>query len=224
MAKTKRVRVRIIRYLRDNGSSTTTDVDIHQNALVASLVRDTKEAPNVTVTAGGSSDTGSITTASGIKDLDAFLADALAATGTISVWFDTVTKLEIQAAYGGVYTDTTSSLTAPSATPTSAEAADFSTNYTGYYAYMYVRDAVAGTTTGAISAEKRSFTWEIQKNATTGAEVTTLGAAEGFILETASGDFQFDTDDVLIHSNWLLIWFLKYSGKNAWTFPKQVWV
>ena len=61
-----------------------------------------------------SSDAGSITTSSGIKDLDAFLVDAIAATGTVSVWFDTVTKLEIQSTYGGALTDTTASLTDPS--------------------------------------------------------------------------------------------------------------
>ncbi len=181
--------------LKDNGASTSTSVQIYANKLTASLVRDTKEDGSATVTTGASSDTGSITTTSGIKDLDAFLGDAKAASGTVSVWFDTVSKLETQATYGGAYTDATSSLTAPSNPPTAAEAVDFGTNYSGYYAYMYVRDAVAGTTTGAISAEKRSFTWEIQKNATTGAEVTNLGAAEGFILETASGDFTFDTGD-----------------------------
>ena len=43
--------------LKDNGTSTTTNVDIHQNALVASLVRDTKESPSATVVAGAASDT-----------------------------------------------------------------------------------------------------------------------------------------------------------------------
>ena len=33
----------------------------------------------------------------------------------LSVWFDTVTKLEIQSTYGGSYTDTTASVTAPTA-------------------------------------------------------------------------------------------------------------
>ena len=91
--------------LKDNGTDTVTDVKIYGNALVASLVRDSKEAPSATVTAGATSDTGSITTTSGIKDLDAFLTDAIAASGTISVWFDTVQKLEIQATYGGAYTE-----------------------------------------------------------------------------------------------------------------------
>ena len=128
-------------------------------------MRDTKEAPNVTVTAGGSSDTGSITTASGIKDLDAFLADALAATGTISVWFDTVTKLEIQSTYGGSYTDTTSSVTAPTAWDDTTAAANAvlrqSGTYAGIYAYMFNRDAVAGTTSGVISKERVSYAYDL---------------------------------------------------------------
>ena len=182
--------------LKDNGSSTTTDVDIHQNALVASLVRDTKEAPNVTVTAGGSSDTGSITTASGIKDLDAFLADALAATGTISVWFDTVTKLEIQSTYGGSYTDTTSSVTAPTAWDDTTAAANAvlrqSGTYAGIYAYMFNRDAVAGTTSGVISNERVSYAYDLTRNATTMVEAA-LASNEGF--EVHVNDVQVATFD-----------------------------
>ena len=178
--------------LKDNGTDTVTDVKIYGNALVASLVRDSKEAPSATVTAGATSDTGSITTTSGIKDLDAFLTDAIAASGTISVWFDTVQKLEIQATYGGAYTDTTSSLTAPSTTPTAAEAADFSTNYTGYYAYVYNRDVDAGTTTttGAISKEVQSRTYMLKPNANT-LVVPALGSGEGFSVTTGSGTYTF---------------------------------
>ena len=145
--------------LVDNGTSTATDVKIYNNALVASLVRDTKEAPSATVVAGAASDTGSITTASGIAGLDTYLTDAIAAAGTISVWLDTVTKLEKQATYGGSYTDSTSSLTAPSSTPTSAEAVDFATNYTGYYAYVYNVDASAAVTATTGARLNETFTW-----------------------------------------------------------------
>ncbi|MED5354230.1 MAG: hypothetical protein VX573_00265 [Bacteroidota bacterium] len=182
--------------LKDNGTSTTTDVDIHQNALVASLVRDTKESPSATVVAGASSDTGSITTASGIKDLDAFLADALAASGTISVWFDTVTKLEIQSTYGGSYTDTTSSVTAPTAWDDTTAAANAvlrqSGTYAGVYAYLFNRDAAAGTTTttGAISKEVQSRTWALKPNANT-LVVPALGSGEGFSVTTGSGTYTF---------------------------------
>jgi hypothetical protein len=183
--------------MKDNGTSLSTDVKIYGNALVASLVKDSKEtAATIAATGwavGGSTDSGSITTASGIKDLDAFLADAKAASGTVSVWFDTVTKLEIQSTYGGVYTDTTSSLTAPSTTPTSAEAADFSTNYTGYYAYMYNLDGVTAVTrtNGAIGNERKSYAFDLVRNATTLAETATMTSAEG--IEVFRTDIQLGT-------------------------------
>jgi len=170
--------------LKDNGTDTAVDVKIYNNALVADLVRDTKEtAATIAATGwavGGTTDTGSITTSSGIKDLDAYLTDAIAASGTVSVWFDTVTKLEIQSTYGGAYTDTTASLTDPSTTPTSAEAADFTTNYTGYYAYVYQLDPVTAVTTtdGQISNQRDTWAWDINRNAVTQAE-TALSTSEG---------------------------------------------
>jgi hypothetical protein len=186
--------------LKDNGSATTTNVDIHQNALVASLVRDTKESPSATVVAGATSDTGSITTASGIKDLDPFLADALAATGTISVWFDTVSKLEIQATYGGSYTDTTASMTAPTAWDDATAAANAvlrtSGTYAGNYAYLFNRDAATGTTTtaGVITNERKTYAFDVAtRNATTQAETTTLAGNEGlslYQLDVLLGNFK----------------------------------
>jgi hypothetical protein len=183
--------------MKDNGTDTVTDVKIYGNALVASLVRDTKEAPSATVVTGATSDTGSITTASGIKDLDAFLTDAIAATGTVSVWFDTVTKLEIQATYGGTYTDTTSSLTAPSATPTGAEAVDFSTNYTGYYAYAYADEGTASSlvTNGARSNEIISWAYDVKIANNTFTEVELGASAEGISITTAAGTTTFDEGD-----------------------------
>ena len=70
-----------------------------------------------------------------MKGLDSYLTDVAATSSVQSVWFDTVTKLEVQSTYGGVYADMTSSLptTAPART---ANATDFTTNYTGYLAYL----------------------------------------------------------------------------------------
>jgi len=182
--------------LTDNGTSLATDVKIYNNALVASLVRDTKEAPSATVVAGAASDTGSITSASGISGLDAFLTDAIAASGTISVWLDTVTKLETQATYGGSYTDSTSSLTAPSTTPTAAEAVDFGTNYTGYYAYVYNVDASAAVTatTGARLNEAFTWTFDVKRTAAAYADIN-LGTAEGFKVRYDGGTTIFDQGD-----------------------------
>ena len=186
--------------LADNGSSTTTNVDIHQNALVASLVRDTKESPSATVVAGASSDTGSITTASGIKDLDAFLTDSKAATGIVSVWFDTVTKLEIQSAYGGSYTDTTSSVTAPTAWDDTTAAANAvlrqSGTYAGVYAYMFSRDASAAvtSTTGARTFEAITWTYDVGRNAASYSEKA-LASNEGFVVAYTGGTATFKQGD-----------------------------
>jgi len=168
--------------MADNGTSTTTSVAVTGNAFVASLVRDSKETPSATVVVGAASDTGAITSASGLSTLDTFLTDALAAAGTVSVWFDTVTKLEIQATYGGTYTDTTSSLTAPTS-QSAAEAVDFSTSYTGYYAYLYNIDVAAGTTTtvGAISKQRITYAYDLNRDTTTQVE-TALTSAEGIEL------------------------------------------
>ena len=184
--------------LKDNGTSTTTNVDIHQNALVASLVRDTKEAPSATVVAGATSDTGSITTASGIKDLDAFLTDALAATGTISVWFDTVSKLEIQSAYGGSYTDTTASVTAPTAWDDTTAAANAvlrqSGTYAGVYAYLFNRDASAAVLTGARSNQYVTWAYDVGRNAATYSDKN-LEDDEGIVVSYTGGSATFKQGD-----------------------------
>jgi hypothetical protein len=187
--------------LKDNGTDTTTSVAVYNNAFVASLVRDTYETAAARAATGwavgGSTDLGSITTASGIKTLDAFLTDAIAATGTVSTWLDTVSKLEIQAAYGGVYTDTTSSLTDPSATPTGAEAVDLSTNYTGYYAYAYSDEGTASTqvTNGAVASENISWAWDVKIADNTFTEIELGAAAEGVTITTSAGSTIFDEGD-----------------------------
>ena len=185
--------------LADNGASTTTNVDIHQNALVASSVKDSKETPSATVVAGASSDTGSITTSSGIKDLDAFLTDAVAATGIVSVWFDSVTKVEKQAAYGGSYTDNTSSLTAPAAwddATAATNAVDFTSTFTGYYAYVFSRDVNGGTTTttGARANQVITYTYVTGMADNTFTD-TALLTGEGLSLTGAGGTTVFDQGD-----------------------------
>ena len=181
-------------------ADTSVDVDIHQNALVASLVRDTKESPSATVVVGASSDTGSITTASGIKDLDTYLASAKASTGIVSVWFDTVTKLEIQATYGGSYTDTTSSVTAPTSW-TDANAATnaalvSSGTYAGVYAYMFSRDASTAvtSTTGARANEYRTWVYDVGRNAASYSDKN-LATNEGFVVSYTGGSVTFKQGD-----------------------------
>jgi hypothetical protein len=186
--------------LTGNGTSTTVDVDIHQNALVASLIRDTKEATALASTAvGGSTDLGAITTTSGLKDLDTYITDAIAASGTVSVWFDSVTKLETQASYGGTYTDVTSSLVAPTSwtdTDAAGNADNFSGQYEGYYAYAFDLEGSAAktTTTGARTFEARTYAFDINRNL--GAYTDKLLAAnEGFKITYDGGNVTFKQGD-----------------------------
>jgi hypothetical protein len=187
--------------LTGNGTSTTVDVDIHQNALVASLIRDTKEATALASTAvGGTTDLGAITTTSGLKDLDAYITDAIAASGTVSVWFDTVTKLETQATYGGTYTDVTSSLVAPTAwddTTAAGNADNFDTQYEGYYAYAFQRDAssAVSSTAGARLTENRTSVFDTARTAGAYADVA-LAANEGITVVYDGGNTTFKQGDI----------------------------
>jgi hypothetical protein len=186
--------------LTGNGTSTTVNVDIHQNAIVASSIKDTKEATALAATAvGGSTDLGSITTTSGIKDLDTYLADAMAATGTVSVWFDTVTKLETQAAYGGTYTDVTSDLVAPTAwddTTARTNSDNFSGNYEGYYAYAFAFDgsSATSTTTGNRDAQTVTNAFDVGRDAASYSDKL-LAANEGLIVAYTNGTTTFKQGD-----------------------------
>ena len=154
--------------LKDNGTDTAAAVDIYDNLFVASSVKDSKEsAATIAATGwaiGGSTDTGTITSASGLSSLDVYLADALAAAGSVSVWFDSVTKLETQATYGGAYTDNTSSLPTAAFTRDAAAAVDLSTNYTGYLVYLWNVDVAAGTTvtSGVVDNEIRTYAFDVK--------------------------------------------------------------
>jgi len=179
------------------GTGTAATVTINQNAFVADSVRDTKEATTLTAAqVGTSTDTGAITTTSGLEDFDTYLAAAAADTGTVSVWFDTITKLETQAAYGGSFTDVTADITAP-ANWDSTEAVLFASPYTGYHAYFYQTDGdYTSTTIGKRDAQKLSFAYDRVRNATTLIEQQLLDDnAEGFTLVTDAGTFTFDEGD-----------------------------
>jgi hypothetical protein len=187
--------------LKDNGTDTVAPVDIYDNAFVATLVKDSMESDATRAATGwavgGSTDTGAITSASGLSTLDTYLADALASTSTVSVWFDSVTKLETQSTYGGAYTDNTASLPSAAFTRNDAAAAAFTgSSRTGYLVYLYNVDVNAGTTTttGAISKEVQSRTWQRKVNANTLVEPV-LGTGEGFTITLGSGTYTFDKGD-----------------------------
>ena len=187
--------------LKDNGTATTTDVDIHQNAFVASSIKDIKEDGSTTITAGSTADTGEITTSSGLKDLDAYLTDAIAASGTVSVWFDTVTKLETQAAFGGVYTDQTANLTAPTAwddTTARGNADNFSGGFEGYYAYVFQFDGSTATTTSVTTGNRDAQTvtnaFDVGRNAASYTDKL-LASGEGITVAYTNGTTTFKQGD-----------------------------
>ena len=178
--------------LKDNGASTAGAVDIYDNALVASLVKDSQETTAATALStyakGKTVDAGSITSTSGLNTLDAYLAAAASessASAVVQAWFDTVTKLEIQSIYGGAYTDTTSSLPASAPARTGENATDFTSTYAGYMNYFYQKDgsAISTRTVGAVGAQRKSYAFDLVRNTTTQAETRTLGdTAEGFTV------------------------------------------
>jgi hypothetical protein len=174
--------------LKDNGTSSVATVDVYDNAFVASLVRNSAESKATTdlttYKIGGSLDGGSITSASGLSGLDDYLADAAKTASVQSVWFDTVTKLEVQSTYGGAYEDKTSFLPTSAPDRTGLKATDYTSTYSGYLAYFYQIDEVAATTRtdGKVSTEKKSYAYDIKRDATTLAEDTVLNGSEGLEL------------------------------------------
>jgi hypothetical protein len=180
--------------LTSNGTSTSGAVDIYDNALVASLVKDSQESDAAvaltTYAKGKAADGGSITSASGLSGLDTYLAAAASeasASGIVQAWFDTVTKLEVQSTYGGAYADMTSSLPTSAPARTGANATDFTSTYSGYMNYFFQKDKVTATsrTVGSVSNQRISYAYDVVRNATTLAETTTLGTDEGFEVYAA---------------------------------------
>ena len=136
--------------LVDNGASSSAFVRIDANDFTADLIREQVEDPSASVTTGASSDLGQITTASGFTTLDAYLTHAIAASGDQAVLFDNITKLEVQGAYEGTYTDVTINMQTSAPTisgySSSAFTGDIATEYNdftqalayaGYYVYLF---------------------------------------------------------------------------------------
>jgi hypothetical protein len=187
--------------LADNGTSTSASAAVYNNAFVASSVKDTYETAATRAdddwAQGGSLDAGSITTDSGLKTLGTWADHALdATTGTVSIWFDTITKLETQSEYGGAYTDNTSDLTDPAATPTGANAIDYG-NYTAYFVLAYGDKGTPSTerTYGVRSSQIVSYAYDVNfaNNSLVENELGSL--EEGITITTAAGDFIFDEGD-----------------------------
>jgi hypothetical protein len=180
--------------LTSNGTSTSGAVDIYDNALVASLVKDSQESDAAvaltTYAKGKAADGGSITSASGLSGLDTYLAAAASeasASGIVQAWFDTVTKLEVQSTYGGAYADMTSSLPTSAPTRDGANATDFTSTYSGYMNYFFQKDGstISTRTVGSVGNQVVSYSFDMVRNAVTNAEATVMGTDEGFDIYAA---------------------------------------
>jgi hypothetical protein len=122
-----------------------------------------------------------------------------ATTGIVSVWWDTVSKLETQGTYGGAFTDVTTSLTAPTAwddATAASNAASKASPYTGYYAYAFDRPAVTEvtSTSGARLNQNITYVFDVNRNASTYTPLD-LGENEGIIVAYEGGSTTFKQGD-----------------------------
>ena len=113
--------------------------------------------------------------------------------------FDTVSKLEIQSAYGGSYTDTTASVTAPTAWDDTTAAANAVLNnqvHAGVYAYYLTEMQLAAvtSTTGARSNEYATWAYDVGRNAGSYSDKN-LATNEGIIVSYTGGTATFKQGD-----------------------------
>ena len=163
--------------LADDGSATTTTAAIYDNNLKVSLFKDGYDSGS-SYTQYTSTDTGSITTSSGIGTLktwlDAVIGAASATTG-IYVFVDQIDKYEVQSTLNGAYTDTAVP-TAPSVT-TEATA---NSNKTSIYAIV-AKQSAETTTSGSTVRETQTVVFPRTNNGALAAS-TALGTAEGITI------------------------------------------
>ena len=162
--------------LADDGSSTSTSAAIYDNNLKVSLFKNGYD----TGTAYTSTDTGSITTASGIDTLKTWLdavIGAASATAGVYVFVDQIDKYEVQSTLNGAYTDTAVP-TAPSVT-TEATA---NSNSTSIYAIV-AKQAAETSTSGSTVRETQTVVFPISNNSVQAASTPTTG--DGIIINAA---------------------------------------
>ncbi len=173
--------------LADDGSATSATAAVWNNNLAVSLVKDGYDT-GTTYTA---TDTGSITTTSGIDTLKAWLdATVGVASGTtgIYVFVDQVDKYEVQSTLNGAYTDTA----VPSAPSVTTEATANS-NSTSIYAIVAVQ-AAETSTSGTNLSETITRAFPATNNSIMEREET-LTAQEGFFINVGGLSKTFQQGD-----------------------------
>ena len=162
---------------------TNPDIDIFDNALVATSVTDNYDATSagVAITTNGATNTGSYATTSKIGTLTAWidLAIAAAGTSTLQVWFDTVSEVKTSDVNGTV-------------TTTNPGEVDGSTyhvvgNAGTTYAAVYIVPGVTKVSTmdGAVAGETRTWVFDLKRDVL--GSVLDLGTGEGFVLNHGAG-------------------------------------
>ena len=171
--------------LTDDGSATSTAVAIYNNSLDVQLVKDayndtTQNSAYVQYTA---TDTGSVTSDSGIGTLKTYLDNVIAAasaTAGVYVFVDQIDKYEVQSnSINDPYTDT-----AVPAAPSVTTEATANSNKTSIYAIVAVQGSESAASTGYARSETLTQTFPITNNAIYEA-VTQLKANEGFAINVA---------------------------------------
>jgi hypothetical protein len=163
------------------------DIDIFDNALVATSVTDNYDATSagVAITTNGATNTGSYATTSKIGTLTAWidLAIAAAGTSTLAVWFDTVSEVKTSDVNGTVTTTN----------PGEVNGATYHVvgNAGTTYAAVYIVPGVAKASTmdGAIAGETRSYVFDLITNTLGGVVALGVGSngGEGFKVKYGAG-------------------------------------
>jgi len=168
--------------LADDGSSTVTTAAVYNNNLAVSLFKNGYD----TGTAYTTTDTGSITTTSGVDTLKTWLdavVGAASATAGVYVFVDQIDKYEVQSTLNGTYTDTA----VPSA-PTVTTEATANSNSTSIYAIV-AKQAAETSTSGTEVRETQTVVFPVTHNSI-GVQNTSLGgsigaAVDGIVINAA---------------------------------------
>jgi len=173
--------------LTSDGTATSTSARVYNNNLKAQLVRNSHDAGSSYV-AYTSTDTGSITSNSGISTLKTWLdavMSAASATSGIYVFLDQIDKLEVQTAIGGAYTDT-----AVPAAPTVTTEATANAAKATYYAVV-AKQAAETSTSGSTVRETQTVVFPISNNAVQAPSSPVTG--DGIIINAAGLSKSFVT-------------------------------
>ena len=180
--------------LSDDGSASSTAVAFYNNNIAVQLVKDgyndtTQDATYVRYT---TTDTGSMTSSSGIATLKTYLdavVAAASATAGVYVFVDQVDKYEVQGSANGVYTDTA----VPSA-PSVTDESSANGAKTSIYAIVAKQGSESAANSGYARSETVTQTFPITNNAIFNA-TTALSTNEGFAINVAGLSKSFMVGD-----------------------------